>query len=91
MERRHVSVLPSRHVTETVAAQLLQIDHQKARRIANAANEHTVKWTALLPCLGGALDGMNPGSCGYMRPLPGAEPPIWMYPPGGGGQLETPG
>lgn len=90
MERRHASVLPSRDVTEMMAAQaqaqLLQIDHQKIRRTANAANEHTVKWTVR-----GALDGMNPGSCGYIRPLPGAEPPIWMYPPGGGGQLDTPG
>jgi hypothetical protein len=73
-------------VSETTAVQPLQIDHQKARRAASAANAHTVMGTAAKR---GALDGMNPGSCGYMRP--GGEPPIEMYPPGGGGQPDTPG
>jgi hypothetical protein len=80
MERRRHALARSlcRGVSEaTTAVRSLQVDHQRARRVASAASAHTVKGTAAkLPCLGGALDGMKPGSCGYMRP--GGEPPIEM-------------
>lgn len=65
-------------------------DQQKNHRLANAANAHTAKGTARLPCCG-ALDGMKPGSCEYRGPLPDGVPPISMYAAGGGGQYDTPG
>jgi hypothetical protein len=60
-------------------------DHKtKAHAPASAANAAT--GTARL----GALDGMNPGSCGYSGPLPGGVLPIPMYPPCDGGQFPEP-
>jgi hypothetical protein len=60
------------------------IHKTKAHAPASAAKAAT--GTARL----GALDGMNPGSCGYSGPLPGGLLPIPMYPPGDGGQFPEP-